>query len=291
MWIADKWNTYEVLDCSEGEKLERWGDYTLIRPDPQVIWSTKKSAPGWRKMNGHYHRSSKGGGEWEFFSLPEQWSIDYKSLGLTFNLKPFKFKHTGVFPEQAVNWEWFSQKIKDAKAQGREIKVLNLFAYTGGATLAAAKAGAKVTHVDASKGMVNWAKENAKSSGLENAPIRWIIDDCVKFVEREIRRENFYDAVIMDPPSYGRGPKGEIWKIEDAVYPLIELCSKVLTKDPLFYLISSYTTGLQPAVLTYMLSTVMNPKFGGKAYAEEIGLPVKETGLVLPCGASGRWEK
>lgn len=290
MWIADKWNTYEVLDCSEGEKLERWGDYTLVRPDPQVIWNTKKSSQ-WKKVNGHYHRSSKGGGEWEFFSLPEQWSIDYKSLGLTFNLKPFKFKHTGVFPEQAVNWEWFSQKIKDAKAQGREIKVLNLFAYTGGATLAAAKAGAKVTHVDASKGMVNWAKENAKSSGLENAPIRWIIDDCVKFVEREIRRENFYDAVIMDPPSYGRGPKGEIWKIEDAVYPLIELCSNVLTKDPLFYLISSYTTGLQPAVLTYMLSTVMIPKFGGKAFAEEIGLPVKSTGLVLPCGASGRWEK
>ena len=291
MWIADKWNDYEVLDCSEGEKLEKWGDYTLVRPDPQVIWSTKKSAPGWRKMNGHYHRSSKGGGEWEFFNLPEQWSIDYKSLGLTFNLKPFKFKHTGVFPEQAVNWEWFSQKIKDAKAQGREIKVLNLFAYTGGATLAAAKAGAKVTHVDASKGMVNWAKENAKSSGLENAPIRWIIDDCVKFVEREIRRENFYDAVIMDPPSYGRGPKGEIWKIEDAVYPLIELCSNVLTKDPLFFLISSYTTGLQPAVLTYMLSTVLKPKFGGKAFAEEIGLPVKSTGLVLHCGSSGRWEK
>ena len=291
MWIADKWNDYEVLDCSEGEKLEKWGDYTLVRPDPQVIWSTKKSAPGWRKMNGHYHRSSKGGGEWEFFNLPEQWSIDYKSLGLTFNLKPFKFKHTGVFPEQAVNWEWFSQKIKDAKAQGREIKVLNLFAYTGGATLAAAKAGAKVTHVDASKGMVNWAKENAKSSGLENAPIRWIIDDCVKFVEREIRRENFYDAVIMDPPSYGRGPKGEIWKIEDAVYPLIELCSNVLTKDPLFFLISSYTTGLQPAVLTYMPSTVLKPKFGGKAFAEEIGLPVKSTGLVLHCGSSGRWEK
>lgn len=193
-----------------------------------------KKSSQWKKVNGHYHRSSKGGGEWEFFSLPEQWSIDYKSLGLTFNLKPFKFKHTGVFPEQAVNWEWFSQKIKDAKAQSREIKVLNLFAYTGGATLAAGKAGAKVTHVDASKGMVNWAKENVKSSGLENAPIRWIIDDCVKFVEREIRRENFYDAVIMDPPSYGRGPKGEIWKIEDAVYSLIELCSNVLTKDPLF---------------------------------------------------------
>ena len=291
MWIADKWKSYEVLDCSMGEKLENWGEYTLVRPDPQVIWSTKKSDKGWKKHHGHYHRSSKGGGEWESFGLPEQWSIDYESLGLTFNLKPFKFKHTGVFPEQAVNWEWFSEKIRKATAEGREVKVLNLFAYTGGATLAAAKAGAKVTHVDASKGMVNWAKENAKSSGLENAPIRWIIDDCVKFVEREIRRENFYDAVIMDPPSYGRGPKGEIWKIEDAVYPLIELCSKVLTKDPLFYLISSYTTGLQPAVLTYMLSSVLMPKFGGKAFAEEIGLPVKDSGLVLPCGASGRWER
>lgn len=291
MWIADKWKSYEVLDCSMGEKLENWGEYTLVRPDPQVIWNTKKSDKGWKKHHGHYHRSSKGGGEWESFGLPEQWSIDYDSLGLTFNLKPFKFKHTGVFPEQAVNWEWFSEKIKKAVSEGREIKVLNLFAYTGGATLAAAKAGAKVTHVDASKGMVNWAKENAKSSGLENAPIRWIIDDCVKFVEREIRRENFYDAVIMDPPSYGRGPKGEIWKIEDAVYPLIELCSKVLTKDPLFYLISSYTTGLQPAVLTYMLSSVLMPKFGGKAFAEEIGLPVKDSGLVLPCGASGRWER
>lgn len=291
MWIADKWKSYEVLDCSMGEKLENWGEYTLVRPDPQVIWSTKKSDKGWKKHHGHYHRSSKGGGEWESFGLPEQWSIDYDSLGLTFNLKPFKFKHTGVFPEQAVNWEWFSEKIRKATAEGREVKVLNLFAYTGGATLAAAKAGAKVTHVDASKGMVNWAKENAKSSGLENAPIRWIIDDCVKFVEREIRRENFYDAVIMDPPSYGRGPKGEIWKIEDAVYSLIELCSKVLTKDPLFYLISSYTTGLQPAVLTYMLSSVLMPKFGGKAFAEEIGLPVKDSGLVLPCGASGRWER
>ena len=291
MWIADKWNDYKVIDCSQGEKLEAWGDYTLVRPDPQVIWNTPKTEKGWKKMHGHYHRSSKGGGEWESFGLPEQWSIDYESLGLTFNLKPFKFKHTGVFPEQAVNWEWFSQKIKAAKAEGREIKVLNLFAYTGGATLAAAKAGARVTHVDASKGMVNWAKENAKSSGLENAPVRWIIDDCVKFVEREIRRESYYDAVIMDPPSYGRGPKGEIWKIEDAVYPLIELCSNVLTKDPLFFLISSYTTGLQPAVLTYMLSTVLTPKFGGKAFADEIGLPVKHTGLVLPCGASGRWEK
>ena len=291
MWIADKWNDYEVLDCSQGEKLENWGEYTLVRPDPQVIWNTKKTLKGWKRPHGHYHRSSKGGGEWESFGLAEQWSIGYESLGLTFNLKPFKFKHTGVFPEQAVNWEWFSEKIKTAKAEGREIKVLNLFAYTGGATLAAAKAGAKVTHVDASKGMVNWAKENAKSSGLENAPVRWIIDDCVKFVEREIRRENYYDAIIMDPPSYGRGPKGEIWKIEDAVYPLIELCSNVLSKDPLFFLISSYTTGLQPAVLTYMLSTVLTPKFGGRAFADEIVLPVKNTGLVLPCGASGRWEK
>ena len=209
MWIADGWKDYEVIDCSGGEKLERWGKYILVRPDPQVIWDTDKKAPQWRKMNGHYHRSSKGGGEWEFFSLPEQWSINYK--GLTFQLKPFSFKHTGLFPEQAANWDWFGEKIKNA---GRPVKVLNLFAYTGGATLAAAKAGASVTHVDASKGMVAWAKENAKSSGLEDAPIRWIVDDCVKFVEREIRRGNHYDAIIMDPPSYGRGPKGEIWKIE-----------------------------------------------------------------------------
>ena len=198
MWIADGWKDYEVIDCSGGEKLERWGKYILVRPDPQVIWDTDKKAPQWRKMNGHYHRSSKGGGEWEFFSLPEQWSINYK--GLTFQLKPFSFKHTGLFPEQAANWDWFGEKIKNA---GRPVKVLNLFAYTGGATLAAAKAGASVTHVDASKGMVAWAKENAKSSGLEDAPIRWIVDDCVKFVEREIRRGNHYDAIIMDPPSYG----------------------------------------------------------------------------------------
>ena len=227
MWIADGWKDYEVIDCSGGEKLERWGKYILVRPDPQVIWDTDKKAPQWRKMNGHYHRSSKGGGEWEFFSLPEQWSINYK--GLTFQLKPFSFKHTGLFPEQAANWDWFGEKIKNA---GRPVKVLNLFAYTGGATLAAAKAGASVTHVDASKGMVAWAKENAKSSGLEDAPIRWIVDDCVKFVEREIRRGNHYDAIIMDPPSYGRGPKGEIWKIEDAIYPLVKLCAKLLSDKP-----------------------------------------------------------
>ena len=235
-------------------------------------------------MNGHYHRSKKGGGEWEFFDLPEQWDIHYK--GLTFNLKPFSFKHTGLFPEQAVNWDWFGNKIRNA---GRPVKVLNLFAYTGGATLAAAAAGASVTHVDASKGMVTWAKENAVASGLGDAPIRWLVDDCVKFVEREIRRGNHYDAIIMDPPSYGRGPKGEIWKIEDCIHDLIKLCTKILSDEPLFFLINSYTTGLAPAVLTYMLSTELK-KFGGHVDSQEIGLPVSSNGLVLPCGASGRWE-
>ena len=285
MWIADNWKDYEVIDCSDGEKLERWGDYLLVRPDPQVIWDTPKTHKGWKKMNGHYHRSTKGGGEWEFFGLPEQWSISYKSL--TFNLKPFSFKHTGLFPEQAANWDWFSKLIREAD---RPIKVLNLFAYTGGATLAAAAAGASVTLVDASKGMVGWAKENAVSSGLGDAPIRWIVDDCVKFVEREIRRGNHYDGIIMDPPSYGRGPKGEIWKIETSVYPLIQLCSQLMSDKPLFFLINSYTTGLQPAVLNYMISTAIKPKTGGVVMADEIGLPVSGTGLVLPCGASGRLE-
>lgn len=285
MWIADGWNDYEVIDCSKGEKLERWGDYFLVRPDPQVIWDIPRKDPHWKRPNGHYHRSSRGGGEWEFSSLPEQWSVTYKRL--TFQLKPFSFKHTGLFPEQAANWDWFGEKIRNA---GRPIKVLNLFAYTGGATLAAAKADASVTHVDASKGMVGWARENAKSSGLEKAPIRWIVDDCVKFVERELRRQNVYDAIIMDPPSYGRGPKGEIWKIEDAVFPLVKLCTGLLSDQPLFFLINSYTTGLAPAVLTYMLGTTVKPKFGGEIHSEEIGLPVSSTGLVLPCGASGRWE-
>lgn len=286
MWIADQWKDYEVLDTSGGEKLERWGDYLLVRPDPQVIWNTPKDLPGWRKMNGHYYRSSKGGGEWEFFDLPKQWDIHYRSL--TFHLKPFSFKHTGLFPEQAVNWDWFSNKIKKAD---RPVKVLNLFAYTGGATLAAAAAGASVTHVDASKGMVTWAKENAVASGLGDAPIRWLVDDCVKFVEREIRRGNHYDGIIMDPPSYGRGPKGEIWKIEEKIYSLVCLCEKLLSKDPLFFLINSYTTGLQPAVLSYMLGSAIAKKHGGKVSADEVGLPVSASGLVLPCGASGRWEK
>ena len=289
MWIADNWNDYEILDTSEGEKLERWGAYLLVRPDPQVIWNTKKTLPGWKHPNGHYHRSKKGGGEWEFFNLPEQWTIQYP-LGpktLTFNLKPFSFKHTGLFPEQAANWDWFGEKIRNA---GRPVKVLNLFAYTGGATLAAAASGASVTHVDASKGMVGWAKENARSSGLSDAPIRWIVDDCVKFVEREIRRGNHYDGIIMDPPSYGRGPKGEIWKIEEAIHPLIHLCSQLLSDKPLFFLVNSYTTGLAPAVLTYLISTELK-RFGGQVDSQEVGLPVSSTGLVLPCGASGRWQE
>ncbi|MCI5856804.1 MAG: class I SAM-dependent methyltransferase [Agathobacter sp.] len=294
MWIADRWKDYCVIDCSAGEKLEHWGPYTLVRPDPLVIWDTPKTDKGWKKMNGHYHRSAKGGGEWEFFDLPQEWTIHYElPIGkeLTFHLKPFSFKHTGLFPEQATNWDWFSKKIADAKEKNPdcEIKVLNLFAYTGGATLAAAAAGASVTHVDASKGMVTWAKENAISSGLGEAPIRWLVDDCVKFVEREIRRGNHYDAIIMDPPSYGRGPKGEIWKIEESVYPLVQLCTQLLTKQPLFFLINSYTTGLQPAVLTYMMSTALKD-FNGTVSAEEIGLPVTSNGLVLPCGASGRFE-
>lgn len=292
MWIANNWKDYEVLDCSNGEKLERWGDYILVRPDPQVIWDTPKTLKGWKKMNGHYHRSSRGGGEWEFFNLPEQWTINYKSL--TFNLKPFSFKHTGLFPEQATNWDWFSDLISKEKTKrdnDNPVKVLNLFAYTGGATLAAAAAGANVTHVDASKGMVNWAKENAVSSGLKDAPIRWLVDDCVKFVEREIRRGNKYDAIIMDPPSYGRGPKGEIWKIEDSIHSFVKLCTQILSDKPLFFLINSYTTGLAPSVLTYMIEIEVGKKFGDHVEAQEIGLPVSSNGLVLPCGASGRWSR
>ena len=286
MWIAENWKDYEVIDTSNGEKLERWGKYILLRPDPQVLWDTPKKNPAWKRLNAHYHRSKKGGGEWEFFDLPEQWSIHYKDL--TFHLKPFSFKHTGLFPEQAANWDLFSDLIKNA---GRPIKVLNLFAYTGGATCAAAKAGAAVTHVDASKGMVTWAKENAQASGLADAPIRWIVDDCVKFVEREIRRGNHYDAIIMDPPSYGRGPKGEIWKIEEKIHPFIALCEQLLSDDPLFFLVNSYTTGLAPAVLTYLISTEVVSKHGGHVVSDEIGLPVSDNGLVLPCGAAGRWQK
>lgn len=301
MWIADRWKEYEVLDCTEGEKLERWGKYTLLRPDPQVIWSTPHGCKEWEKLNGHYHRSKAGGGEWEFHDLPKEWTIRYDlngtENGLTFHLKPFAFKHTGLFPEQAVNWDWFSPVIRKAAEAGRRPKVLNLFAYTGGATIAAAAAGAEVTHVDASKGMVGWAKENAVSSGLQDAPVRWLVDDCMKFVEREIRRGRKYDAVIMDPPSYGRGPKGELWKLEDLVYRLLLRTGELLSEEPLFFLINSYTTGLQPAVLSYMLHTaVLGSERGERkgrevsVLADEIGLPVRSTGLVLPCGASGRIE-
>ena len=289
MWLADRWKDYEVIDCSCGEKLERWSKYILLRPDPQVIWDTPKTNKNWKKLNGHYHRSTKGGGEWEFFDLPQEWTINYSlpiNKELTFHLKPFSFKHTGLFPEQAANWDWFSKLIREA---GRPIRVLNLFAYTGGATVSAAKAGASVAHVDASKGMVSWAKENAASSGLSDAPIRYLVDDCTKFVEREIRRGNKYDAIIMDPPSYGRGPKGEIWKIEESVFPFIQLTSQLLSDQPLFFLINSYTTGLQPAVLSYMLHTVLDPIHKGKVEADEVGLPVSSNHLVLPCGASGRW--
>lgn len=296
MWTADRWKDYEVYDTSNGEKLERWGDYVLVRPDPQVIWQTPQEHPGWNRKNGHYHRSSKGGGEWEFFGLPQEWEIFYElpecpdtSL-LRFHLKPFAFKHTGLFPEQAVNWDWFSRIIAEQIALGKkEYRVLNLFAYTGGATIAAAAAGAFVTHVDASKGMVGWAKENAASSGIGDHSIRWLVDDCAKFVERELRRGSRYDGIIMDPPSYGRGPKGEIWKIEDAVFPLIQKAARLLSDDAGFFLINSYTTGLQPAVLTYMLETAVAKKRGGSVESSEIGLPVSCSGLILPCGASGRW--
>lgn len=289
MWIADNWKDYEVIDTSNGEKLERWGDYILIRPDPQVIWDTPRSAAGWKRKNGHYHRSAKGGGEWEFFDLPDEWSISYNTL--TFHLKPFSFKHTGLFPEQAVNWDWCADKIRSARKSrpDREFKVLNLFAYTGGATVSAADAGAFVTHVDASKGMVSWAKENAAASNIPADRVRWLVDDCQKFVERELRRGNTYDGIIMDPPSYGRGPKGELWKIEENIFPFIRLAAGLLKKDATFFLINSYTTGLQPAVLSYMLHTALCPSLGGQVEAEEIGLPVSSNGLVLPCGASGRW--
>ena len=289
MWIADNWKDYEVIDTSTGEKLERWGEYILVRPDPQVIWQTPKKNPGWKTRNAHYHRSDKGGGQWEFFDLPEQWQIKYNLYSvnkqLTFNLKPFSFKHTGLFPEQADNWEWMSELISSC---AKQIKVLNLFAYTGGATIACASAGAAVTHVDASKGMVSWAKENAAASGLSDAPVRWLVDDCLKFVEREIRRGNTYDGIIMDPPSYGRGPKGEIWKIEDCIYDLVSKCSSLLSEKPLFFLINSYTTGLAPGVLSYMMKLRLGDRVS--VLSDEVGLPVSNSHLILPCGASMRAE-
>lgn len=284
MWIADGWKDYELLDCGGGEKLERWDKQILVRPDPQAIWETDHSHPGWRRANGRYSRSSSGGGHWDKGKLPESWPIHYKEL--TFQVKPMNFKHTGLFPEQAANWDFAMEQIRTA---GRPISVLNLFAYTGAASVACAAAGASVCHVDAAKGMVSWARENAKSSGLEDAPIRWIVDDCAKFVEREIRRGRRYDAVIMDPPSYGRGPSGEIWKLEENLYPFVKLVAKVLSDRPLFFLINSYTTGLAPSVLTYLLETLLTKRYGGHTVSDELGLPVAESGLILPCGAAGRW--
>ena len=284
MWISDHWKDYEVLDTSDGEKLERWGRYILVRPDPQVIWQTARTDPRWKHYDARYVRSNSGGGRWSEHHLPERWQIGYGPL--VFNVKPMNFKHTGVFPEQAANWDYIMASIR---AAGRPIRVLNLFAYTGGATIAAAAAGASVCHVDAAKGMVAWAKENARSSGLGDAPIRWIVDDCAKFVEREIRRGRQYDAIIMDPPSYGRGPSGEIWKLEQNLFPFVELTSKVLSDDPLFVIINSYTTGLAPSVLGYIMDSIFRPRFGGRSECGELGLPVTDSGLILPCGATGRW--
>ena len=286
MRAANGWEDYTLIDASSGNRLEQWADVLLIRPDPQVVWNTEKKAKEWYKADAIYHRSSKGGGEWEYkHKLPQKWEVHYKDL--TFIVSPTGFKHTGLFPEQAVNWDLYREKIEQAN---RPIKVLNLFAYTGGATLACAASGASVTHVDSSKGMIAWGKENAKVSGLEEKPIRWIIDDCTKFVMREIRRGSLYDAVIMDPPSYGRGPDGEMWKLEDQIFDLISLCANVLTDNPLFFSVNSYTTGLSPAVMEYILNSTVKAKYGGKTSCGEIGLPVKETGGILPCGATALWE-
>lgn len=288
MWKAQNWTEYELLDTSDGERLERWGKYTLVRPDPQVIWKNVKGNKLWNKADAIYKRSSKGGGAWGKNNLPEHWTINYDHLGLKFRIKPTGFKHTGLFPEQASNWDYIMEKIRSA---GRPISVLNLFGYTGAATVAAAKAGASVCHVDAAKGMVAWGKENAEASGVREAPIRWIVDDCAKFVEREIRRGRKYDAIIMDPPSYGRGPGGEVWKLEDNIWDFVELTSKVLSDDPLFVIINSYTTGLSASTIGYIAESIFTKRFGGHAESQELGLRVTDTGLALPCGASTRWER
>ena len=285
LWVSDAWKDYEVLDATGGERLERWGDHILVRPDPQVIWNTPKTAFEWKRYDARYVRSNTGGGRWTDHDLPDRWQIKYKDY-LTFNVKPMNFKHTGVFPEQAANWDFIREKVSFA---GRPVRVLNLFAYSGGATLAAAAGGAEVFHVDASKGMVQWATENAVASGLSGCPIHWMVDDCAKFIQREIRRGRKYDGIIMDPPSYGRGPSGEIWKMETSFYPFLQEVAKVLSDDPLFVIINSYTTGLAPSAVAYASDVVFGAKYGGKTEAGELGLPVKESGLILPCGATGRW--
>lgn len=286
MWISDDWNDYELIDCADGEKLERWGKYLLVRPDPQAIWSTPHRHDGWHKPDGVYRRSNAGGGAWQKSKLPNSWQIAYKDL--RFQVKPMNFKHTGIFPEQATNWDFIMDTIQNAQ---REVRVLNLFSYTGAATIAAASAGASVCHVDAAKGMVSWARENARLSGVSERPIRWIVDDCVKFVQRELRRGSQYDAIIMDPPSYGRGPSGEVWRLEENLWSFVSLCANLLSENPLFVLINSYTTGLSPAVLTYMSEEIFSRKFGGHSESRELGLPVTTSGLYLPCGASCRWTR
>ena len=287
MRAADKWKDYELLDASGGERLERWGDIILIRPDPQILWDTPKKDPRWRQAHARYHRSNTGGGQWERYRpIPDSWQIAYGNL--LFALKPMGFKHTGLFPEQAVNWDAMAALIKK---ENRPVRVLNLFGYTGAATLACVAAGAHVTHVDASKGMVAWGKENAVASGLADRPMRWLVDDCGKFVQRELRRGNTYDGILMDPPSYGRGPGGEVWKLEEQIYPLVAECVKLLSDDPLFFLINSYTTGLSPSVMQYVLGSLLPQGVKGTLSADEIGLPVTASGLVLPCGATAMWHK
>ena len=287
MDVANNWKDYEILDMANGEKLERWGNITLIRPDPQIIWKEKSFPEKWKNANAKYNRSNTGGGNWNFIKpLPKSWQIKYKDL--TFNIKPMGFKHTGIFPEQAVNWDWMMNKIRNSN---REIKVLNLFAYTGGASVACLKAGASVCHVDSSKGMCEWAKENVASSGLRERPIRFLIDDVVKFVNREIRRGNKYDGIIMDPPSYGRGANGEVWKFEENIADLVELCMNVLSDKPLFFLINSYTTGISSQVLENLLRINIPKKAGGKFSHGELGLPMTNSKLILPCGIYGRWEE
>lgn len=286
MFVSDRWQDYELMDTGDGERLERWGRFVLRRPDPQVIWPASLGQKTWNEIHGHYSRSSSGGGRWDFLKeLPERWSISYHSL--KFYVRPTGFKHTGLFPEQAVNWDWLAKLIK---TRNSPVRVLNLFSYTGGATLAAASAGAEVCHVDAAKGMVTWARENATLSALAERPIRWIVDDTVKFVNREKRRGRLYHGIIMDPPSFGRGPNGEIWKIEDELYGLTKLCSELLAENPLFFLINSYTTGLAPGVLNNILGLTVGRKRTGKITSAEVGLPITASKLVLPCGASGRWE-
>ena len=288
MFVENSWKDYEVLDTGNGEKLERWGDVILRRPDPQVIWPCRRPDL-WSKADAWYHRSEKGGGNWEFFrTLPEKWVIHFGEL--SFYVRPTGFKHTGLFPEQASNWTWMSSLIKEAVSQGRQIKVLNLFGYTGAATLACAKAGAHVTHVDAAKGMVQWAKENRELTKLPEESCRWIVEDALRFVQREIRRGNTYDGILMDPPSYGRGPNGEVWKLENELFGLVDTCAQVLSKDPLFFLINSYTTGFQASVVANILDMTVCKRYGGKIKADELGLPVTAGGC-LPCGASGRWQK